>query len=44
MTKEASYWIDGDAGMLNRLVSMICAIPSLPARITSGLNDPRQRG
>ncbi len=26
--------------MLNRLVSMICAIPSLPSQILSGPNDP----
>ena len=25
--EETSYRIDGDAGMLNRLVSMICVIP-----------------
>ena len=27
MSKETSYRIDCDTGMLNRLVSMICAIP-----------------
>ena len=30
MKKETSYWIDSDTEMLNRLVSMICAIPLSP--------------
>ena len=40
MTKETSCRKGCDTRMLIRLVSMICAIPSLPSQRTSGLNDP----